>query len=87
MKAFEPGSDTATEWYEDALYVARLPGGPIVVLEGTAALTWTEACRDLPDTVAARVALRLNQDVADIAADIDVFIAGLVEQGLLRAVR
>jgi len=68
----------------DALYVARLPSGPIVVLDGTAALIWTVACTDEPASVAARVAALVDRDVAEIADAVDVFLADLVERGMLR---
>lgn len=69
----------------DALYVARLPSGPIAVLEGTADLIWTVACADEPAPVAARVAALVDRDVAEIADAVDVYLADLVERGLLRA--
>ena len=69
----------------DALYVARLPAGPIIVLDGTAALIWTVACADEPGSIAARVAARVDRDVAEIAYAVDEFVADLVEQGLLIA--
>ena len=40
MTAYRPGPGIATEQHDDAVYVARLPDGPIIVLEGTAALIW-----------------------------------------------
>ena len=37
MTAYRPASGVAVEQFEDAVYIARLPDGPIIALEGTAA--------------------------------------------------
>ena len=83
--AAEPlGEDDVARWY-----VARLPDGPLVVLEDTAALIWAEAADGPEDALALRVAARLAQGpavaevAADIATDVDAFVTGLVGQGLL----
>ena len=68
----------------DAVYVARLPDGPIAVLDGVAALIWTEACAGDRETVAARVAAALEPPAEDIDRAVDEFVAGLVDRGLLR---
>lgn len=65
--------------------MARLPAGPIVVLDGTAALIWTIACADEPGSVAERVAEHVDRDLSEIAPAIDEFLADLVSRGFLRA--
>ncbi|MBO0980987.1 PqqD family protein [Microbacterium sp. SD291] len=69
----------------DSVYVANLPRGPIVVLEGTAALVWKAACSGPADTLAERVAAAVGEDVAAIETGMAEFIADLVERGLLAA--
>jgi len=65
------------------VYVAHLPGGPIVVLEGTAAAIWSEACGGERETIADRVAEAAGVVADEIRGDVDTFVASLVTRGLL----
>lgn len=65
--------------------MARLPAGPILVLDGTAALIWTIACAGEPGSVAERVAEHVDRDLAEITPAVEEFIADLVSRGLLSA--
>lgn len=69
---------------EDVIYIAHLPGGPITVLKGVAALIWSEACAGDRETVAFRVAEAIDPPTEGIDRDIDEFVAALVGRGLLR---
>ncbi len=68
-----------------AVYVATLPRGPIVVLDGTAALVWRAACSGPADTIAARVAVDVDQAAEAIAGGISAFLDDLVGRRLLIA--
>ena len=61
----------------------RLPDGPIVVLDGIAALIWDEACTGDRETITERVAEATDAAPDAIRADVDAFVADLVARGLL----
>jgi hypothetical protein len=88
--AWSPATDVGAVSADDGLtvWVATLPGGPILVLDGVAATIWTEATRatGLPDLVA-RVCVVWGQEPRDVAADIEAFVDGLVSRGLLARAR
>jgi hypothetical protein len=84
MTVYRPAPGVAVEQREEAVYLARLPDGPIVALEGTAAVIWIEACSADRRAIAERVADHVDRDAADIATDVDTFLDDLVAQGLLR---
>lgn len=65
------------------VYLAHLPDGPIVVVEGPGAITWIEAIADDPLALASRVGRHYDVDAGAVEADVDAFIADLVERGLL----
>jgi hypothetical protein len=67
----------------DVVYAASLPDGPIVVLEGVAALIWTEACGGERATVADRVAAATDATAAEVRAHVDAFVDQLLARGLL----
>ena len=75
--------DVAVHLEDDAAYVARVPEGPIHVLDQVAAIIWEEAVDADRATVAARVAERTGADVHEIAPDVDAFVGNLVALGLL----
>lgn len=86
----EDGTDGASE----RLYVAHLPHGPLVVLDGSAAVVWDVATADGPvpkpqsdasaeDAVTARVALALGVSFGDIREDVCGLLVDLVRRGLL----
>jgi hypothetical protein len=64
-------------------YVAPLPDGPLLCLEGTGALIWREALAARPSTVAIRVADAVGLPADEIRPDVDRLLAELVERGLL----
>jgi hypothetical protein len=65
------------------VYAARLPDGPIVVLDGIAGLIWNEACGGDCESIADRVAEATDAPTDAIRADVDAFVADLVARGLL----
>lgn len=70
------------------VYVACLPGGPIVVLRGTAALVWQEALDGPESTLVERVAQRIGADAEapNIEADVMAFVENLLAEGLLERI-
>ena len=69
------------------VYLASLPDGPIQVLNGVASLIWQEATEtDTPVDVVEAVAALVDRPSESIRADVDSFLAHLVEIGLLRRV-
>ncbi|MFY9714083.1 MAG: hypothetical protein WAK00_11475 [Microbacterium sp.] len=67
----------------EVLYAATLPRGPIVVLEGTAALVWREACSGPADTLVERITPLVDAGSIDIAGSVTTFMEDLVARGLL----
>lgn len=66
-------------------YVARLPDGPIVVLEGSSELIFRTAL-DVDDLgVDERVARETGLAVDVVRADVETFVGALVREGLLVA--
>ncbi|MCE4027822.1 MULTISPECIES: hypothetical protein [unclassified Microbacterium] len=84
MNRYRPAADVGVIDQDDAVYVARLPQGPIVVLAGTAAVIWRAACDAGAGTVAHRAAGSVDRDSAAITDAVDGFVADLVARGLLR---
>jgi hypothetical protein len=69
------------------VYLAPLPDGPLQVLNGVASLIWLEATEnDTPVDVVERVAALVDRPPETIRAEVDSFLAQLVEAGLLRRV-
>ncbi|GAA1799192.1 PqqD family peptide modification chaperone [Agromyces neolithicus] len=66
-----------------AVYVAPLPDGPIVVLDGVAGVIWHAACAGDRATIAERVAEATDAAADEIRDDVDAFVADLVARGLL----
>lgn len=65
------------------LYLARLPRGPISVLDGTGALIWLAATEGPGDTLLDRVAEEAGRPVDEVSAGVDEFLAQLVASGFL----
>ncbi|KRF43268.1 hypothetical protein ASH01_15830 [Terrabacter sp. Soil811] len=84
--AYRPGPDTGVTVSDDGLsvYVARLPGGPLVVLDGAAALIWVEATTGPATGWVSRVADAVGQAEDAIAADVTAFVADLRARELLQ---
>jgi hypothetical protein len=72
---------------DDTVYAAFLPAGPIVVLDGIAALIWTEANVGDRDDVAERVAASTGSPVEEVRPHVDAFVTELVDRGLLEEQR
>ena len=66
------------------VYVAPLPGGPITVLQGTAAAIWLHADDHSRAEVIRLVSGALEIDEATIEADVNAFIDVLIDNSLLR---
>ncbi|MFW5471862.1 PqqD family protein [Knoellia sp. CPCC 206450] len=64
------------------VFLMRLPDGPPVALEGTAALIWTFAAEGEAD-VATAVAKAVGLPREEIADDVEAYLVHLVETGLL----
>ncbi|MBW8732041.1 MAG: hypothetical protein JF622_13970 [Terrabacter sp.] len=83
--AYRPGPDAGVTVSDDGMsvYVARLPGGPLVVLDGAAALIWAEATTAPATGWVGRVAELVGQPEEAIAADVTAFVADLGARELL----
>lgn len=68
---------------DGVVYVARVPSGPILILEGAAAIVWDAACGHDETSVAERVAHAVGVETADVADDVRAFLADLLGEGLL----
>jgi len=67
----------------EALYLATLPGGPIRVLTGSAALIWEAALGGDVEAAVQRVAEAAGLPPDAVRPDVEPFLAQLVELGLL----
>ena len=83
MNGYRPGDAVGVVDYEDVLYVATLPDGPIVVLDGISALIWDEACAGPRESIVERVAAATTAMPEAIRAHVERFVADLVSRGLL----
>lgn len=83
MNGYRPGGAVGLVEHGEVLYVATLPDGPIIVLEGISALIWDEACGGDRETIVDRVAAATNATPEAIRADVEAFVAELVARGLL----
>ncbi len=66
------------------VYAARVPEGPVLVLDGAAAEIWREARADDGRTVAERVAALFGVPVDEVRGDVDDFLADACARGILR---
>ncbi|WP_396659339.1 PqqD family peptide modification chaperone [Microbacterium sp.] len=70
--------------HDDAAYLARLPQGPVIVLEGAAGLIWEElVATDDVTGLTERVRARLHDAPVDLSEQIDAFTAELLAAGWL----
>jgi Coenzyme PQQ synthesis protein D (PqqD) len=83
MTRLHPAPGVGTVDHGDTVYAARLPDGPIVVLDGVAALIWTEACAGDRESIAERVAEATDAAPDAIRTDVEAFVADLLTRGLL----
>ena len=86
--AFRPTPDTGVTVTDDGnvVYLARLPGGPLVVLEGPAARIWVEATTAPAEGWVARVAYAFDEPEQAVAGDVERFVAELRQQAFLEPV-
>lgn len=69
--------------FDEKVYVARLPDGPIQVLEGPAALIWSHALAVPRSRLADAVTAEVEGDPATIRTELAAFVDALIQQGLL----
>lgn len=83
--AYRPGPDTGVVVSDDgrSVYVARLPGGPLLVLSGPAAVIWAEATTAPAQGWVSRVAASVDQPEDVIASDVAAFVDDLRDRALL----
>jgi hypothetical protein len=77
------GTRVAATVFDEKVYVARLPDGPIHVLEGTAALIWSHALALPREQLPAAVADDVEGDPATVRAEVTAFVDDLIHHGLL----
>ena len=85
MSGYRPAATVGVVEQDTLVYVAPLPDGPIVVLEGGAAAIWVAACDGPRESVAERVAALTGEAADDIRVDVESFVAELLSRGLLTA--
>ena len=83
--AYGPGPDVGVTLSHDgtSVYLAHLPDGPLVVLEGVAALIWQEATAAPASGWVGRVATAVGESEEHIGADVDAFVTDLRARHLL----
>lgn len=72
-------------WDEGVLYLARLPAGPIVRLDGTAAVIWEVATTSDRNRLVPDVAEAFGVSPDAVRGEVEAFVADLVRRGLLDA--
>lgn len=83
MSVLRPAPRVAVLKQDDVIYVAKLPDGPILVLEGGAAAIWIEACRGERSSIAERLTDGTGVPAGDIRANVEKFIDEMLRSGLL----
>jgi hypothetical protein len=82
--AYDRAPATALYTVNDGpLYVAPLPDGPILVLDGVAALIYEEATSGPADGWISRVADATGKSESVITEDVRRFVDDLVQRGVL----
>jgi hypothetical protein len=82
--AFEPAEGIAAIDDDGIVYAARLPDGPVFVLEGVAALIWREACTKSAEPLFHRVAEATDAEAEQVGGHVDAFIQDLIRRGLIQ---
>lgn len=82
MSRFAAADHVGVVEADGAIFVARLPDGPIIRLSGTAAAIWTAALEN-GDALLRSVSEIVGVPETVIAADVDAFVSDLVQRGLL----
>lgn len=65
------------------VFVARVPEGPIHILDAVGAIIWDEALAGGREDLAERVAKRTDADPTSIRADVEVFVTELTARRLI----
>lgn len=65
------------------IFVASLPHGPILVLEGSSAVIWEQAVEGGDAGLPERVARAVDEPLESVRDEVEVFVVQLVERGLL----
>lgn len=65
------------------VYLAHLPDGPLVVLEGASAVIWRVATTCAADDLVLGVAGATGAPADDIAGDVERFVEELIARGFL----
>lgn len=79
--------EAASEGGPPTVYIARVPDGPLLVLEGSAALIWRAAVSSAAGSdVGDRVAAEVGVAAAEIREEVENFLVELISQGLLEPV-
>ncbi len=83
--AYVPRGDVGVTLGHDgsAVYLAHLPDGPLLVLEGVAALVWVEATTAPAAGWLERVAAAVRRPATEIATEVDTFVSDLRARRLL----
>jgi hypothetical protein len=68
------------------VYLAQLPDGPLLVLDGVAATIWTEATAGPEQGWVGRVASAFEASEDDVEQDVWGFVADLAARGILEPV-
>lgn len=76
-------ADVGIEASGDAIYLAQLPDGPILVLEGVAALIFTEATTGDREHLVDRVFAQVDGPIDEVATHVVAFLDDLLARGLL----
>ncbi len=84
--AYLPGRDVGVAVSDNGatIYLAHLPDGPLLVLEGVAALIWHEATTAPAEGWVERVATTVHRSVADITAEVEAFVRDLRDRRLVQ---
>lgn len=89
MNRYRPARHVGVIERDDTVFLARLPHGPVIRLDGAAAVIWAAACSTegaAGSTVAERVEPYVDRPLAEIADEVASFIESLIAQQLLEPV-
>ncbi|MEI5583934.1 MULTISPECIES: PqqD family peptide modification chaperone [unclassified Agromyces] len=75
--------DVGFEPYDDAVYLAPLPDGPILALNGVAALIFREATRGDAAGLLDRLVAHIDGPIDEITLHTRAFLDDLVARGVL----
>lgn len=85
MRSYRPGDGLGVIEGDTAVYLAPLPDGPIMVLDGLSGAIWLAACSGPGETIAERAAVDSGLPVEEIRDTVEAFVMELVGRGLLVA--